>query len=196
MIVIGLTGSMAMGKSETARLFAESGIPVFDSDAEVRRLYQRGGAAAEPMAKIVPEAMKNGRVDRKILAKILAKDPELLSRVEALVHPMVQNSQRAFLDRCRATGHKMALLDIPLLFESKHKPDIDIVVVVSAPAEVQRKRLLERAGATQEKIDLLLKRQMPDDEKRRRADYVIDTSRGIESARDAVKAVVAELKIR
>lgn len=193
MIVLGLTGSIAMGKSETAKIFRSLGIEVFDSDAEVHRQYQKGGAAVKAVAGLFPEAIVDGAVDRKRLSKRVLGDPAALKRLEAAIHPIVRKSQDAFLERCRASGQAIAVLDIPLLFETGRETEVDAVVVVSAPSDVQRDRVLERPGMTGEKLDRILARQMPDSEKRARADYVVDTSRGVDSATGQVRAIVTAL---
>jgi dephospho-CoA kinase len=193
MIVIGLTGSIAMGKSVTARMFAAEGVPVLDADAEVHRLYDVGGAAVVPLAEILPEAIRDGRVDRARLSAAIAQDETLLSRIEAVVHPLVRARQLAFLDQCRARGEAVAVLDVPLLFETGRDKEMDRIVVVTAPAEVQRARALARPGMTSEKFDLILARQVPDAEKRRRAHYVVDTSLGFGVAQRQVAVILADV---
>jgi dephospho-CoA kinase len=188
MFVLGLTGSIAMGKSTTARLFAETGVPVHDADATVHQLYE--GAAAVAIEAAFPETTSNGRVDRPALGRRIAGNPEALKKLEAIVHPLVREAEARFLEKARSMGANIAVLDIPLLFETGGEKRVDAVVVVSAPAEIQRARLLERKIAPA-KLETLLTRQMPDAEKRRRADFVIDTSRGIESARAQVHDVLA-----
>lgn len=194
MIVIGLTGSIAMGKSETARMFAAEGIPVFDADTEVHRLYDAGGAAVAPLGRLVPEAIRNGKVDRARLSAAIARDEALLPRIEAIVHPLVRARQQAFLADCRARDATIALLDIPLLFETGRDKEVDRIVVVTAPPEVQRARALARPGMTAEKLQLILARQVADAEKRRRADYLVDSSQGLEAARRQVKAILADIE--
>jgi dephospho-CoA kinase len=194
MIVIGLTGSIAMGKSETARMFAAEGIPVLDADAEVHRLYDAGGAAVIPLGRLVPEAIRNGKVDRAALSAAIARDETLLPRVEAIVHPLVQARQQEFLAACRAQGEAIAVLDIPLLFETGRDKEVDRIVVVTAPPEVQRARALARPGMTAEKLELILARQVPDAEKRRRAHYLVDSAQGLEAARRQVKAILADIE--
>ena len=194
MIVIGLTGSIAMGKSETARMFAAEGIPVLDADAEVHRLYDAGGAAVAPLGRLVPEAIRNGKVDRAQLSAAIARDETLLPRIEAIVHPLVRARQQAFLADCRARGAAIAVLDIPLLFETGRDSEVDSVVVVTAPPEVQRARALARPGMTAEKLELILARQIPDAEKRRRADYLVDSAQGLQAARRQVAAILADIE--
>lgn len=188
---IALTGSIGMGKSTTARLFAEEGVPVWDADAAVHRLYAPDAAGAAAIAAIVPEAVGPVGVDRTLLRDRIRTDPSLLPMIEAVIHPLVAADRNDFLE---ATDSPEVLLDIPLLFETGSAADYDTVVVVSAPAEVQRARVLERPGMTDEALDTILARQMPDDEKRKRADYVIDTSRGVEDARGQVRTILRKIR--
>jgi dephospho-CoA kinase len=194
--VIGLTGSIGMGKTETANLFARLGIPVHDSDAAVHALYEPGGAAVDPIAKAFPGAVKNGRVDRTALAAQLSGDEAGFQRLEAIVHPLVQQSERAFLERASQRGDPLVVLDIPLLFEAGADRRVDAVVVVSAPPDVQRARVLAREGMTLEKLESIHARQMPDVDKRAKADFVIETDKGSAHAFETVKRVVAELRTR
>jgi dephospho-CoA kinase len=196
MLVVGLTGSIAMGKTETARMFACLGYPVFDADAAVHRLYDTGGAAVPLIERAFPGAVSEGKVDRARLSEIVAGDPQALARLEALVHPLVRRDQQSFLEAAREAGHALAVLDIPLLFETGRDADVDVVVVVSAPEDVQKARVLARPLMTREKFAAILDRQLPDSEKRRRADYVVDTSTGLEEAFEQVRAVADELRIR
>ncbi len=193
MKVIGLTGSIAMGKSETARMFAELGIPVFDSDAAVHALYAKDGAAVAPLRTAFPQAVSDGVVDRKVLSGILTREPQRLAELEAIVHPLVQRAQKQFLADHRAKATPFVLLDIPLLFETKRDKDVDVTIVVSAPADIQRARALERPGMTLEKLETILARQMPDAEKRRRADFIVDSSKGLEHARREVRHILKTL---
>ncbi|MFO0994319.1 MAG: dephospho-CoA kinase [Hyphomicrobiales bacterium] len=193
MKVIGLTGSIAMGKSETARLFAELGVPVFDSDAAVHVLYAKDGDAVAPLRKAFPQAVIDGAVDRKRLSEILTREPQRLGELEAVVHPLVRRAQEQFLAEHRAKGTAFVLLDIPLLFETQREKDVDIIVVVSAPADVQRERALARPGMTVEKLETILARQMPDAEKRRRADFIVDGARGLDHARAQVRHILDTL---
>lgn len=193
MIVVGLTGSIAMGKTETAKVFRALNIPVFDSDAEVHRQYEKGGKGAEIISPLFPEAVVDGAVGRKILAKRVLADPEAMRNLEAAIHPIVRASQDAFLRKCRASGEAMAVLDIPLLFETGREAEVDVIVVVSAPPEIQRQRVLQRPGMTPEKLNRILARQMPDEEKRARADYVVDTSKGLDFAAAQVRDIVSGL---
>jgi len=188
MFVLGLTGSLGMGKSTTARFFAEEGVPVHDADAVVHRLYE--GEAAAAIEAAFPGTTTAGKVDREKLAARVLGDVGALTRLEAIVHPLVQEAERWLLAEAQARGEKVAVLDIPLLFETGGEERVDAVVVVSAPADVQRARTLERPGMTVDKLDAILARQMPDHEKRRRADFVVDTSRGFEAARAKVRAIL------
>jgi dephospho-CoA kinase len=189
MFVLGLTGSVGMGKSTAAGFFAEEGVPVHDADAAVHRLY--AGEAAALIEAAFPATTVDGAVDRTRLAQRVLGDSAALKRLEAIVHPLVQASERRFLAEAEARGEKVVLLDIPLLFETGGDERVDAVVVVSAPPEVQRARVLERPGMTAEKLDAILAQQMPDAEKRRRADFVVDTSRSFDAARAQVRAVLA-----
>jgi dephospho-CoA kinase len=194
--LVGLTGSIGMGKSETAKMFAKLGVPVYDSDAAVHRLYEKDGAAVEPIAKAFPGAVKDGRVNRAELSKQLAADPAGFKKLEALVHPLVAGEQRKFLDKSQQDGAEMAVLDIPLLFETGGHARMDAVVVVSAPSHIQRERVLARPGMTPDKLDQILSRQTPDAEKRAKAHFVVETDKGLERAFEDVKKVVAALHVR
>jgi dephospho-CoA kinase len=197
MFIIGLTGSVGMGKSTTAHLFAEQGVPVHDADAVVHRLYE--GEAVAAIEAAFPGTAAAGTVDRGKLAARVLDDPAALKRLEDIVHPLVHAAERRLLAEAKANGEKIAVLDIPLLFETGGDRRVDAVVVVSAPPEVQRARVLERPGMTIEKLESILARQMPDAEKRRRADFVVDTSRGFDAARDEVRAIldaVATMPVR
>jgi len=188
MFILGLTGSLGMGKSTTARFFAEEGVPVHDADAVVHRLYD--GEAAAAIEAAFPGTTVGGKVDRDKLAARVLGDAAALKRLEAIVHPLVQEAERRLLAEAQARGEKVAVLDIPLLFETGGQDRVDTVVVVSAPPEVQRSRALERPGMTVDKLDAILAKQMPDHEKQRRADFVVDTSRGFEAARAQVRAIL------
>lgn len=194
--LIGLTGSIGMGKSETAKLFAKLGIPVYDSDAAVHRLYEPGGAAVEKIAEAFPGSVIDGRVDRAVLSKLLTGSEAAFKKLEAIVHPLVGAEQRKFMERAVRNGADIVVQDIPLLFETGGHSRMDAVVVVSAPSELQRRRVLERPGMTAEKLDQILSRQMPDQEKRAKAHFVVETDKGLEHAFETVKSIVAALKAK
>lgn len=191
MIVLGLTGSIGMGKSTAARMFADEGVPVHDSDEAVHRLY--AGAAAPLVEAAFPGTVVDGAVDRGRLAQKVLGDAAALKRLEAIVHPLVRADADAFVERHRAAGAALVVLDIPLLFETGGRDRVDKIVVVSAPAAIQRERVLRRPGMSEEKLASILARQVPDEEKRRQADFVIDTGDGFDRTRAAVKKIVAEL---
>jgi dephospho-CoA kinase len=188
MFVLGLTGSLGMGKTTTARFFAEAGVPVHDADAVVHGLYE--GEAVAAIEAAFPGTTQNGTVDRKLLSARVLGDSAAFQRLEAIVHPLVHEAERRLLAEAAARGEKVAVLDIPLLFETHGDQRVDAVVVVSSPPDVQRARVLERPGMTIEKLDAILAKQMPDAEKRRRADFIVDTSRGFEAARAQVRAIL------
>jgi len=189
---LGLTGSIGMGKSTTARLFAEEGCPVWDADAAVHRLYAQGGAAVAPIGAAFPDAITDGAVDRVRLRGIIAQDPGALARIEEIVHPLVAQDRAAFV---AARDAAVVVLDIPLLFETGGAGGMDAVAVVSAPPETQRARVLARGTMTEADFDAILARQVPDAEKRARADYVIITDT-IEDARAQVRAILDDLTRR
>ncbi len=191
MIVLGLTGSIGMGKSTTAAMFRDAGIPVLDSDAVVHGLY--AGRAAPLIETAFPGTTADGIVDRTRLAQAVLGNPRALKELEEIVHPLVAEERENFLARCRAAGAKLVVLDIPLLFETGGSDHVDKVLVVTADPEIQRSRVLERPGMTREKFDAILARQTPDSEKRARADFVIDTGLGMDAARRAVDRIVVEL---
>ena len=192
MIVLGLTGSIGMGKSTTAALFREAGVPVQDADQVVAELYDVGGAAVGPVGETFADAVKDGAVDRVALSAWALNDPEALRRLEAIVHPLVRAERERFLEAARNAD--VVVFDVPLLLETGVDRDVDAVVVVSAPEAVQRERVLERPGMTETKFAQILARQMPDAEKRGRADFIIDTSRGVEAAREQVRAVLDQVR--
>lgn len=194
--LVGLTGSIGMGKSETARMFARLGIPAYDADAAVHALYAPGGGAVAPIGEAFPGTVANGAVDRAALAARVTGDPAAFKRLEAIVHPLVAALQRDFLDKAGSSGEPLVVLDIPLLFETGGENRVDAVVVVSAPAEVQRARVLARPGMTEEKFAAILARQVPDAEKRAKADFVIETGKGLDHAFAQVKEVAAALRAR
>lgn len=191
MIVLGLTGSIGMGKSTTARMFVEEGVPVHDADATVHALY--AGKAAPLVEEAFPGTVTDGVVDRARLGKRVLGNPEAMKRLEAIVHPLVREAESAFLEKARADGHRLAVLDIPLLFETGGADRVDHVLVVTAPDSVQRERVMDRAGMTEERFRELLARQLPDAEKRRRADFIIDTSLGMDAARAKVRDLIRVL---
>ena len=188
--VLGLTGSIGMGKSTTAAMFANEGVPVWDADAVVRQLYAKGGQATGVIAALLPEVIQDAAVSRPKLRALVAKDPSVLDRVQAIVHPLVAQSRADFLRGCVAD---IALLDIPLLFETGAEAACDAVVVVSAPADIQRARVLARGEMTHAEYELILARQMPDAEKRGRADYIVETI-SFDAARAAVYAICADIR--
>lgn len=192
MIVIGLTGSIGMGKSTTAALFADEGVPVNDSDQVVHDLYRSDAVA--PIAELFPDAVVDGVVERVKLSENLAKNPAKFRDLEAIVHPLVRAREVAFLQKQRELGRSIVVLDIPLLFETGADARVDKVVVVTCEPDVQKQRVLSRPGMTEEKFALILSRQTPDAEKRARADYVVDTGHGIDMAREQVKTIVRELR--
>jgi dephospho-CoA kinase len=195
MIVVGLTGSIGMGKSTTAALFAEEGAAVFDADAAVAALYGPGGAASALIAEAFPGcASAAAGVDREALSQALQGDPSGFARLEAIVHPLVGEARAAFFDRARNENREIVVLDVPLLFETGQAGQVDAVVVVSAPESVQKQRVLQRPGMSEAKLEAILARQTPDSDKRAGAHYVIDTSQGLDAARARVLDVIAALK--
>ncbi|MCC5996800.1 MAG: dephospho-CoA kinase [Oceanicaulis sp.] len=194
MIIVGLTGSIGMGKTTTAGLFADEGAAVFDADAAVARLYAPGGAAAAQVGAAFPGcASAETGVDRAALSAALQRDPSGFERLEAIVHPLVEAERQAFFAGARREGRQVAVLDVPLLFETGQHERVDKVVVVSAPEDVQRERVLSREGMSEAKLEAIMARQWDDSRKRAAADYVIDTSQGVEAARTQVRAVMAAL---
>ena len=191
MIRLGLTGSIGMGKSATAAMFRDAGVPVHDSDAEVHRLY--AGAAAPLIEAAFPGVLKDGVVDRTALGARVLNNAEAMKRLEAIVHPLVRQSTADFLQRTEKAGYPLIVFDVPLLFEVGRDRDCDAVLVVSADPAVQRARVLARPGMTQEKLQAILARQIPDSDKRRRAHFVIDTGHGFDAARRAVAGVIRTL---
>ena len=191
--ILCLTGSLGMGKSVTARFFAEAGVPVHDSDAVVHELYQ--GKAVAAIEQAFPGSTADGKVDRVKLAAVVLNDAAALARLEAIVHPLVGEARQKFLSEAQSRGASVVVLDIPLLFEIGGEQRCDAVVVVTAPPEVQRARAFERSGMTEEKFNALLAKQLPDGEKRRRAHFIVDTSRGFDHARAQVNDILGAVAI-
>ncbi|HWF01644.1 MAG TPA: dephospho-CoA kinase [Caulobacteraceae bacterium] len=196
MIVVGLTGSIGMGKSTTAAMFAAQGALVYDADAEVRSLYARGGAAVGPVEAAFPGVVVEGAIDRARLRERVNGQRDALAKLNSIVHPMMGSRRAAFFEAARAGGAGVVVLDIPLLFETGGDKGVDVVVVASAPAEVQRERVLARGGMTKDEFEFILGRQTPDAEKRARADYVVDTSKGMDAAREQVRAILDALRAK
>lgn len=190
MIVLGLTGSIGMGKTTTAEMFAEEGALVWNADEAVHRLYARGGAAVGPVGEAFPGVVVDGAVDRIRLAGALGQDDQAFRRLEAIVHPLVLQGRLEDLAGAERRGVRLAVLDIPLLFETGGDAAVDAVVVVTADPEVQAERVLARPGMTRERFEAILARQTPDAEKRRRADFIVDTGQGLEAARARVREIV------
>jgi len=193
---VGLTGSIGMGKSETAKMFARLGVPVYDADAAVHRLYAKGGAAVAPVEAAFAGVTKDGAVDRAELSKHVTGNAEATARLQGIVYPLMAEERKKFLDDAAASGAELVVFDIPLLFETRGEGAMDAVVVVSAPAPLQRERVLARPGMTAEKFEYLHSRQMPDEEKRAKAHFVVVTDQGLEHAFEQVKMIVAALKDR
>ena len=196
MYLIGLTGSIGMGKTQTAALFEEEGVPRYDADAAVHGLYEVGGAAVGPIGEMFPEAVRDGAVDRAALGRIVLKDGPKLAALEKMVHPLAGVTQVDFLNAQMAAGATHVLLDIPLLFETGGQEFVDCVVVVSAPPDIQRARVLARPGMTEEKFADILVKQVPDSDKRAAADFVIDSSVSVADAHRQVKEILAAVRDR
>ena len=194
MITIGLTGSIGMGKSATAAMFADEGCPVYDADAEVHKVYAKGGAGVEPVEAAFPGVAEDGAINRARLSERVVHDPEAFQRLNGIVWPLLGAARRAFFRQAEEDQVPIVVLDIPLLFETGGERNVDATVVVSAPADMQRARVLAREGMSEAKLDGILARQMADVEKRARAHFIVDTSRGFEAAREQVRAIVAALK--
>ena len=194
MKIIGLTGSIGMGKSTVAKMFEEEGAPLFDSDAAVHALYAMGGAAVAPVEAAFPGVMRDGAIDRALLSPRVVADAEAMHRLERIVHPLVRQAQMDFLAARAAEGARFVVLDIPLLLEGGNSTGVDAIVVVSAPPDVQRARVLARPGMTPEKLEAILARQMPDVEKRARANFVIETGCSLAETRTQVRAVLDALR--
>ena len=190
--VLGLTGSIGMGKTTTAGFFREAGVPVWDADAAVHELYAKGGAGVRAIEALTPAAIKDGAVDRQLLRAEILRDPELLEKVERTIHPLVRDNREAFF--ARYAEAPILVCDIPLLFETKANADMSGVLVVTADADIAKARVLERPGMTVEAYEAILAKQMPDAEKRSRADYTIDTGKGLDPARAAVHDVLERIR--
>jgi dephospho-CoA kinase len=190
MILLGLTGSIGMGKSTTAKLFAEAGVPVYDADATVHQLYE--GEAVPAIEAAFPGTTVNGKVDRALLSARVVHDPAAIKRLEAIVHPMLGASRQKFLDDAERSGAPVAVVDVPLLYETGGQKRVDAVVVVTTTPENQRQRILARDNMTEEKLDAILARQLPDAEKRKRADFVVDTSQGLDPVRARIRDILVE----
>jgi dephospho-CoA kinase len=191
MIVLGLTGSVGMGKSTAAKMFEEEGVPVFDADAAVHRLYE--GEAVQLIEAAFPGTTREGRVDRDLLSARVVGDERALAKLESIIHPLVMTARKAFLATAENAGAKIAVLDIPLLFETGGHVRVDKVAVVSAPHHMQKARVMQRPGMTEEKFAAIHTRQIPDAEKRVRADFIIDTSQGFDVTRENIRAILREL---
>jgi len=193
MIVVGLTGSIGMGKSNAAKVLRRLGVPVHDADAEVHRLLGPGGRAVRPVAAAFPQALAGDRIDRKTLGDLVFGNTEALRRLESILHPLVRRSSRAFLMAAAQRGTPIVVLDIPLLFESGARRTVDAVIVVTAPPAVQRRRVLMRPGMTEEKFRAILARQVPDSEKRRRATFVVQTGGHLGSTFRQLQRIVRQI---
>ena len=191
MIILGLTGSIGMGKSATATLFRDEGVPVYDADAAVHQLYQEGGAAVAPVEAAFPGVEVDGAIDRNLLRQRVLNDAAAMKALESIVHPLAGAAQQKFREAARAAGAAFVVLDIPLLYETGGSGYCDYVLVVTAPADIQRERVLSRPGMTEETFEAILARQVPDAEKRAKADFILSTAHGFEFARDHVQAIVA-----
>jgi dephospho-CoA kinase len=191
MKILGLTGSIGMGKSTTAKLFAEAGVPVYDADATVHRVYQ--GEAVPAIEAAFPGTTADGKVDRAKLSATVVHDPAAIQRLEQVVHPMLRSYHQKFLEDAERAGAPVVVMDVPLLFETGGEKRVDAVVVVTTAAEVQRERILARGTMTAETLDAILARQTPDAEKRRRADFVVDTSHGLDPVRVRIRDILAEV---
>jgi dephospho-CoA kinase len=188
MVILGLTGSIGMGKSTTAKLFAEAGVPVYDADATVHKIYESEATSAIEAA--FPGTTAQGKVDRAKLSAAVIHDRAAMRRLEQIVHPMLRSHHQKFLDEAEHSGAPVAVVDVPLLFETGGEKRVDAVVVVTTSADIQRERILSRENMTSEKLDALLARQMPDAEKRARADFLVDTSHGLEPVREQIRDIL------
>lgn len=194
MIIIGLTGSIAMGKTETAGMFKRLRVPVYSADEAVHELYAANGAAVKPIGKLYPDVIVSAEVSRKKLSLKIVDNPDVISNIEQIIHPLVRQKQNEFIANARKNGEPLIVLDIPLLFETGGNELVDKVLVVTAPADIQAQRALARPGMTGEKLELILSRQMPDEEKRAKADYIVETDKGLEHAFAQVRELVDDLR--
>ena len=194
MLTLGLTGSIGMGKSATASMFRDEGIPVYDADAAVHAIYEPGGLAVEPLSKVFPDVIVEDRVDRTRLRERVLNDPGAMKQLESIVHPLVGQTQIDFRKTAKSDGADMIVLDIPLLFETGGDARVDYTIVVSATAQEQRKRVLGRDGMTEDAFEKILAKQLPDADKRARADFVINSRIDLEYAREQVKALISALR--
>ena len=192
--VIGLTGSIGMGKTETAKLFGKLGVGVYDSDAAVHRLYDKGGTAVAVVGQLFPHSIVKGAVDRKILRAHISKHPGDLAKLNAAVHPLIAQDREVFLKAAENRNAEMVVLDIPLLFETGAHTQMDTIVVVSAPADIQRTRVMARPGMSEALFQSLLQRQMPDEEKRAKAHFVVATDQGLDHACDQVRVIIQSIR--
>ena len=195
MIILGLTGSIGMGKTTTAGFFEEAGVPVYNADRAVHELYE-SKPVIENLSRIFPDCLTDGRIDRSKLSKTIVKDPTKLAILEKFIHPLVRKKEKDFVKMHRDRGDPLVVLDIPLLFETGPDGRVDKIAVVSAPLEVQRQRVLARSGWDDEKLNRILSRQISDEEKRRRADFVIDTGKSLDDAREQVKHLISRLILK
>lgn len=191
MLILGLTGSIGMGKSTTAKLFMEAGVPVYDADAAVHKIYE--GEAAPAVEAAFPGTTVDGKVDRAKLSAKIVHDPAAIKQLEQIVHPMLGASRQKFLQAAEQSGAPVVVMDIPLLFETGGEKRVDAVVVVTTTPENQRERILARGTMTDEALDAILARQLPDAEKRKRADFVVDTSHGLDPVRTRIRDILAEV---
>jgi dephospho-CoA kinase len=191
MLILGLTGSIGMGKSTTAKLFAEAGVPVYDADAEVHKIYE--GEAAPAIEAAFPGTTVDGKVDRALLSVQVVHDPDAMKQLEQIVHPMLGASRKKFFEDAEAAGKPVVLLDIPLLYETGGEKRVDAVVVVTTTPEIQRERVLARGTMDEARLDAIVARQLPDAEKRKRADFVVDTSHGLDPVRARISDILAEV---
>ncbi len=192
MLKIGLTGSIGMGKSTTSNMFKQKGVPIFDADAMVHILYQKGYQGFDAIKTICPEATEGDKVDRSILSKHILKHPEDLKKIETIIHPLIRKIEKEFFNQTMQSGAKFIIFDTPLLFETNIQ-GMDKVIVVTTSAETQKERVMVRDGMSEEKFNFILSKQMPDAEKRKKADYIINTSDGIEDAQRQVDTIIEEL---